>query len=238
MTRLLLISLTLLVLSGCGDAYLNYSKPGLSQQQRAQDNFECKQADQTFEVWKVCLEARGYTVTEVREEARARPVTIQVPRTVNGLNLVQYADRALDLDRVPMEDINVAVVNPQFVLERSKAGMRALATLKEDALTRQSILNAMAKDLRTQEVNVKEKMGEFNDYLKARQAELVQEYTEKIQKITARVAFMSGIDLVLDNFGNSDQAKANVPLPVLELMRRATEDLTEDVIEKFDRTYK
>lgn len=181
MTRLLLISLTLLVLSGCAGVYWNYSKPGVSQQQPAQDNFECKQADQTFEVWKVCLEARGYTVTKVREEARARPVTIQVPRTVNGLNLVQYADRALALDRVPMEDINVAVVNPQFVLERSKAGMRALATLKEDALTRLSILNAMAKDLRTQEVNVKEKMGEFNDYLKARQAELVQEYTEKIQ---------------------------------------------------------
>jgi hypothetical protein len=49
---------------------------------------------------------------------------------------------------------------------------------------------------------------------------------------------MSGIDLVLDNFGNSDQAKANVPLPVLELMRRATKDLTGDVIEEFDRTYK
>jgi hypothetical protein len=33
---------------------------------------------------------------------------------------------------------------------------------------------------------------------------------------------MSGIDLVLDTFENSYQPKANVPIPVLELMKKAT----------------
>ena len=75
----------LLLLSGCGDFAYNYSKPGVSQQQRAQDNFECKQASRqpyivgtggmlvggsspTWETYKECLEARGYTLTVVDRE--------------------------------------------------------------------------------------------------------------------------------------------------------------------------
>lgn len=223
MIRLLLISLTLLVLSGCV----------------------------------------GASLTKESEEAkRMRPVTIQVPKTVNGITLVLYADRALDLDRVPVEGIKVAVVHPQSVLERTKAGIRALATYKEDTNAKHKVLIDMEADLRAQDANGKkipesspdraaanerfinakiafmEKMGEFNDQLEARQAELVQEFFEKIQKTTERVASMSGIDLVLDTFENSNQPKANVPLPVLELMKRATKNLTADVIEEFDRTYK
>ena len=223
MTRPILISLTLLVLSGCG----------------------------------------GASLTKESEEAkRMRPVTIQVPKTVNGITLVLYANRTLDLDRVPVEDIKMAVVHPQSVLEHTKAGMRALATYKEDVEANQKILNSMEADLRAQDANVKkiprsnpdraaaierfenakiafqQKVGECNDEIKARQAELVQEYVEKIETITGRVASRSGIDLVLDTFENSNQPKANVPLPVLELMGRPTRDLTADVIEEFDRTYK
>ena len=162
---------------------------------------------------------------------------------MNGFNLVQYADRALDLDRVPVENIKVAVVNPQFVLERTKAGMRALATLKEYVRTRQNILQVVEDDLRAREVNIKkipesdpdrtaaverfrndinaykEKAREFNDALKAMQAELVQEYIEKIQKVIGRVASMSGIDLVLNNFSNLEQTKGTVPASVLELLK-------------------
>lgn len=180
----------------------------------------------------------GASLTKESEEAkRMRPVTIQVPRTVNGITLVVYADQALDLDRVPVENIKVAVVSSQSVVALTKAGMRTLATQKEDANAKQKVLSDMAADLRAQDA-YKEKMREFNDELKARHAELVQEYTEKIQKITGRVAFMNEIDLVLDTFGNSDEAKAHVPLPVLELMRRPTKNLTLDVIHEFDRTYK
>ncbi len=197
MTRLLLIPLTLVVLSGCG----------------------------------------GASLTEESEEAQMRPVTIQVPRNVNGITLVVYANQALDLDRVSVKNIKVAVVSSQSIVALTKAGMRALATQKKDVSAKQKVLSDMAADLRAQDA-YKEKMREFNDELKARHAELVQEYTEKIQKITGRVASMNGIDLVLDTFGNSDEAKAHVPLPVLELMRRPTKNLTLDVIHEFDRTYK
>lgn len=69
----------LLALSGCETTYY-YSKPGVSQQQHAQDNFECKQASrESFIVgsggmlvggteankgiWMECLQGRGYTIT-------------------------------------------------------------------------------------------------------------------------------------------------------------------------------
>ena len=69
---------TLLVLSGCGSTNWEYSKPGVSEQQAAEDNFECKQASRRFsmmgsegrvvggtnlnrEVWIECLQTRGYT---------------------------------------------------------------------------------------------------------------------------------------------------------------------------------
>lgn len=73
--------LVALVISGCSGAYWQWSKPGVSQQQARQDGFECKQisrqqyivgtggmllggSEPNFGVWKECLEARGYTVTE------------------------------------------------------------------------------------------------------------------------------------------------------------------------------
>jgi len=79
----------LLVLSGCGGGsyYYHYSKPGVSQQQRAQDNFECTQASRQSSMvgsgrmvvggtnsnpdeWRECLQARGYTVSVKSEEQR------------------------------------------------------------------------------------------------------------------------------------------------------------------------
>ena len=76
--------LVALVISGCGGAYWQWSKPGASQQQSRQDGFECKQisrqqyivgtggmllggSEPNFGVWKECLEARGYTVTEMSD---------------------------------------------------------------------------------------------------------------------------------------------------------------------------
>lgn len=76
---LLIILLTLLILTaGCGFHY-TYNKPGVSQQQRAQDDYQCKQESRGYsylstgsaaaggdslnwELYKSCQEARGYTV--------------------------------------------------------------------------------------------------------------------------------------------------------------------------------
>jgi len=75
-----------LVLSGCGSTAYTWSKPGVSIQQAQQDGFECKQmsrqpyyvpvggvivggSEPDVHIWKECLEARGYTVTEVSEDS-------------------------------------------------------------------------------------------------------------------------------------------------------------------------
>jgi hypothetical protein len=76
-----LIAVLGVILSGCGGSYWKWSKPGATEQRARQDGFECKQiarqpyllgtgkmliggAESDFTVWKECLEARGYTVTE------------------------------------------------------------------------------------------------------------------------------------------------------------------------------
>ena len=66
------------VLAGCGFHY-SYSKPGVSKQERASDHYECMQESrgyggfatgtaasagdrQNWDLYKPCMEARGYTV--------------------------------------------------------------------------------------------------------------------------------------------------------------------------------
>jgi hypothetical protein len=68
-------------MAGCGGSYLQWAKPGASLQQAKQDGVECRQisrqpddvpvggvivrgSDPDVRIWKECLEARGYTVTE------------------------------------------------------------------------------------------------------------------------------------------------------------------------------
>ena len=70
-----------IVIVGCGGSSLQWAKPGASLQQAKQDGVECRQisrqpydvpvgggivggSDPDVRIWKECLEARGYTVTE------------------------------------------------------------------------------------------------------------------------------------------------------------------------------
>lgn len=122
MKRLLLISLTFLALNGCGGFAYNYSKPGASRQQRAQDNFECKQASRqpfivgtggmlvggsepTWETYKECLEARGYTVTVGDSEDEApssRPAAATTQATPDAFTNIRNAEdmrKHLDSER-------------------------------------------------------------------------------------------------------------------------------------------
>lgn len=81
----------LLVGSGCGGSYWYWSKPDVSKQQARQDGFECKLisrqqyivgtggmlmggSEPNFEIWKECLEARGYTVRSEEERAQAQAI--------------------------------------------------------------------------------------------------------------------------------------------------------------------
>jgi hypothetical protein len=97
----LLLAAFLLLLSGCGGAYWQWSKPGGSPQQAKQDGFECKQisrqqsyllmgpmvvgsSDPDFNTWKECLEARGYTVTEQSNSQTSSQSTSQANRCVRS----------------------------------------------------------------------------------------------------------------------------------------------------------
>ncbi|HKW86889.1 MAG TPA: OmpH family outer membrane protein [Nitrospiraceae bacterium] len=154
------------------------------------------------------------------------------------------------------DSFKMGVVDPQAILERSKAGKRALDALKEYAGTRQRLLakdeedlKALEKQLKEQESGMsetqkREKQGqfrtkiqdyqkraqEFNQELAAKQKELVDDYMKKIQVATQAVAEKGGYSLVVDK-GSDNTLK-------IVIYNRDAIDLTEQVIKEFDRQNK
>jgi outer membrane protein len=150
----------------------------------------------------------------------------------------------------------MGVVDPQSVLEKSKAGKRALDTLKEYAATRQKLLASDEEELKNLEKQMKEQEAslneqqkrdkqsqfrtklqdyqrraqEFNQELGAKQKELVDEYMKKIGAATKTVAEKGGFTLIVDK-GSESTLK-------IVLYHRDTLDLTDQVIKEFDRQNK
>lgn len=147
----------------------------------------------------------------------------------------------------------MGVVDPQAVLEKSKAGRRALDALKEYANTRQKLLASddeelknLEKHLREQESGLsesqkREKQGQFRakfqDFQKraqefqqefsVKQKELVDDYMKKVQAATKVVAEKAGISLVVDK-GSENTIK-------IVIYNKDTLDITDQVIREFDR---
>ena len=154
------------------------------------------------------------------------------------------------------ETFKMGVVDPQTVLEKSKAGKRALDTLKEYAATRQKLLASDEEELKNLEKQLKEqdaslneqqkrdkqnqfrtklqdyqrRAQEFNQELGAKQKELVDEYMKKIATATKSVAEKGGFTLVVDK-GSESTLK-------IVLYHRDSMDLTDQVIKEFDRQNK
>ncbi len=150
----------------------------------------------------------------------------------------------------------MGVVDPQAVLERSKAGQRALGELKQYAETRQKILagdegelkkmqeeiqnntgDLSDEDRRVKQQKFREKLQsyqqraqEFNDELAKKQQELVNEYMEKISAATRVVAQKRGLSLVMDK-GSDTTLK-------IVIYNKKSIDVTDQVVEEFDRRYK
>jgi outer membrane protein len=150
----------------------------------------------------------------------------------------------------------MGVVDPQVVLEKSKAGKRALDTLKEYAATRQKLLASDEEELKNLEKQLKEQESslgdaqkrekqnqfrtklqdyqrraqEFNQELSQKQKELVDEYMKKISAATKTVAEKSGFTLVVDK-GSESTIK-------IVIYHRDALDLTDQVIKEFDRQNK
>jgi outer membrane protein len=152
------------------------------------------------------------------------------------------------------EAFKMGVVDPQAVLEKSKAGKKALDGLKEYVATRQKLLSADEEELRNTEKTLKEQAAklsdtekkdketqfrtkvqdfqkraqEFNQELQGKQKELVDEYMKKISTATKVVAEKSGFSLVVDK-GSEQTVK-------IVIYNKDTIDLTDQVIKEFDRT--
>ena len=149
--------------------------------------------------------------------------------------------------------IKMGVVDPQVVLEKSKAGRKALDGLKEYVSTRQKLLSRDEEDLRNTEKTLKESASklsegekkekeaqfrtkiqeyqkraqEFNQELQGKQKELVDDYMKRIASATQTVAEKCGFSIVVDK-GSEQTIK-------IVIYSKDTIDLTDQVIKEFDR---
>jgi outer membrane protein len=156
----------------------------------------------------------------------------------------------------PAAEFKMGVIDPQVVLEKSKAGKRALDGLREYVATRQKLLSRDEEELRNSEKALKEQASklsetekkeketsfrtkiqdyqkraqEFNQELQGKQKELVDDYMKKIAVATQTVADKGGYQLVLDK-GSEQTVK-------IVIFNKDTIDLTEQVIKEFDRNNK
>ena len=151
------------------------------------------------------------------------------------------------------ETFKMGVVDPQSVLEKSKAGKKALDGLKEYVSTRQKLLSGDEEELRNTEKTLKEQIAklsdtekkeketqfrtkvqdyqkraqEFNQELQGKQKELVDDYMKRIASATKTVAEKGGFALVVDK-GSEQTVK-------IVIYNKDTIDLTDQVIKEFDR---
>ena len=152
------------------------------------------------------------------------------------------------------EAFKMGVVDPQAVLEKSKAGKKALDGLKEYVSTRQKLLSADEEELRNTEKTLKEQIAKlsdtekkeketqfrakvqdyqkraqaFNQELQGKQKELVDDYMKKIASATQTVAEKGGFSIVVDK-GSEQTVK-------IVIYNKDTIDLTDQVIKAFDQT--
>ncbi len=148
----------------------------------------------------------------------------------------------------------VGIVDPQAVIEKSKAGKRALATLKEHATIRQKLLASDEEELKTLQEELQNSKGlsekerqakqglfqrklqeyqkrgqEFQLELSQKQRDMVKEYMGKIEKATKAVADRHGFSLVIDK-GSEATLK-------IVLYSRKGLDITNEVVKEFDKRF-
>lgn len=147
----------------------------------------------------------------------------------------------------------LGVIDPQEVLEKSKAGKRSLEALKEYARTRQKVLSTDEEELKAFESKMKEQASklsdqekkameeqfrakiqryqkqaqEFNQDLSGKQKEVVDDYMKRIAVATKAVAERGGFSVVVDK--GSEQTLRIV------IYNKDTIDLTDQVIKEFDK---
>lgn len=152
------------------------------------------------------------------------------------------------------ESFRVAVMNQQLVIEKSKAGKRALEELKAYSATRQKIINADDQELKELEQAIKDgkssdkakeekqvqfqakleayqrRLADFNREIQQKQQETVAEYSKKVQDAAQAVAQKEGYAAIID--------KGNEALIRIVIYHKADLDVTDQVVKEFDRQNK
>ena len=148
----------------------------------------------------------------------------------------------------------VGVVDPQTIIENTKAGKRALATLKEHAQVRQKLIASDEEELKSiqeelqnsDSLSDKEKQTkqglfqrklqeyqrrgqEFQTELGNKQQAMVKEFLGKIQVVIKAVADRHGFSLVIDK-GSGATLK-------IVLYSRKGLDITNEVIKEFNKKF-
>jgi outer membrane protein len=180
--------------------------------------------------------------------AKTRRGQIMVALAMTGAWLISSISGVGAADAFKM-----GVIDPQAVLEKSKAGKKALDGLKEYVSTRQKLLSRDEEDLRNTEKTLKESVSklsegekkekeaqfrtkiqdyqkraqEFNQELQGKQKELVDDYMKRIATATQTVAEKGGFSIVVDK-GSEQTIK-------IVIYSKDTIDLTDQVIKEFDR---
>ena len=180
--------------------------------------------------------------------AKTRRGQIMVALAITGAWLISSVSGVCGADAFKM-----GVIDPQAVLEKSKAGKKALDGLKEYVSTRQKLLSRDEEDLRNAEKTLKESVSklsegekkekeaqfrtkiqeyqkraqEFNQELQGKQKELVDDYMKRIATATQTVAEKGGFSIVVDK-GSEQTIK-------IVIYSKDTIDLTDQVIKEFDR---
>ncbi len=152
------------------------------------------------------------------------------------------------------KDFKVGVVDPQAVIEKSKAGQRALATLKEHATVRQKLLASDEEELKTLQEELQNGKGlsdkdkqakqglfqrkvqefqrrtqEFTQELAQKEQAMFIEYMGKIEQATKAVADRHGFSLVMDTGSNAS-------LKIVLYSRKGL-DITNEVVKEFNKKF-
>src|SRR5262244_2060404 len=152
------------------------------------------------------------------------------------------------------EPVKVGVMDQQLVMEKSKAGKRALEELKTYSATRQKIISADDQELKELEQAIQDgklsetakqekqnqfqskleayqrRLADFNREIQQKQRELVAEYMKKVQAAAQVVGEKSGYVAIIDR-GNDVTMK-------IVLYYQPALDLTDQVVKEFDRQNK
>jgi outer membrane protein len=156
--------------------------------------------------------------------------------------------------RVPAwaEDLKVAVVEPQKVLEDTKAGKKIKDSLAEYVQTRQRLLDSEAADLKKIEedltkqgatlspaakqeketvlrqkvVAYQRRVQELEVEVRAKKTEMLSGFTKTIEQVVKEIAEKEKIFLVLDKGGNGADT--------LVIFNNPAVDLTDRVIKEVD----